>query len=192
MFDFFYDQKLDDARLDKRINDMRASLAGNMVGVIDYLYNTHPGFIVLEDLNQSIIESHRQQFEGDITRKLEWALYRKFQTKGLVPPISELIKLRENSFNSKYRDTIHQFGVIKFVDEGSTSLLCPSCCHKAYESSSDDTFIIDKCKGIFNCKCGFNNQTNPGIYSSLDTNDKIAAFNIAKRGFENLVKQKSK
>lgn len=47
--------------------------------------------------------------------------------------------------------------------------------------------LIDTCiwrKG----NCDFNNQTNAGEYASLDTNDKVAAFNIAKRGFENLYK----
>jgi len=193
-FDFFDKQKSDDARLEDNINKTRASLVGNMVGVIDFLYNKHPGFIVLEDLKQSIIESHRNQFEGDITRPLEWALYRKFQSKGLVPPISELLKLRElekftiqNEKRPK-KDTIKQFGIIKFESESETSLLCPKCGKKAYKSSEDEKYNRDKQQGIFECgcvDCDFNNKTNAGEYTSLDTNDKIAAFNIAKRGFEN-------
>jgi hypothetical protein len=194
LFDFYDKQKSDDARLEDNINKTRASLVGNMVGVIDFLYNKHPGFIVLEDLKQSIIESHRNQFEGDITRPLEWALYRKFQSRGLVPPISELLKLRElekftiqNEERPK-KDTIKQFGIIKFESESETSLLCPKCGKKAYKSSGDEKYNRDKQQGIFECgcvDCDFNNKTNASEYASLDTNDKIAAFNIAKRGFEN-------
>lgn len=194
LFAFFADRKLDDVRLEDNINKTRASLVGNMVGVVNYLYAMYPGYIVLENLKQDIIESHREQFEGDITRPLEWALYRKFQSKGLVPPISELVKLREtekfNKSNSKQKrfETIHQFGIIKLVDESETSLLCPQCGEKAYISSDGEKcpeFKKDKDMKIFRCDCGFHNQNNAGDFTSLDTNDKVAAFNIAKRGFEN-------
>lgn len=203
LFDFFGEQKIEDALLEDNINKTRASLVGNMVGVIDFLYSKYPGFIVLEDLTQSIIESHRNTFEGDITRPLEWALYRKFQTKGLVPPISELVKLRElekfvvQSGKQSKKDTIKQFGIIKFVSESETSTTCPACGKKAYKSSEDKKYNDDKKYNIFHCSkeangdvgdCGFHNIENPGDYFSLDTNDKVAAFNIAKRGFESLYK----
>ena len=181
---FLNDKQLDDARLEDNINKTRTSLVGNMVGVINFLYKKYPGFIVLENLKQTENESHRQNFEGDITRPLEWALYRKFQTKCLVPPISELIKLRE--LNPKNKQNIHQFGIIKFVSKEETGLFCPECKEKAYKSSKDDTYKKDKECGVFKCKCGFNNKTNAGKFVSLDTNDTIAAYNIAKRGFANL------
>jgi hypothetical protein len=91
--------------------------------------------------------------------------------------------------------TIKQFGIIKFVPEGETSTLCPSCGKKAYKNSEDKKYTSDKKQKIFHCSkeanggigdCGFHNHKNPGDYFSLDTNDKIAAFNIAKRGFETL------
>ena len=191
LLEFVKDQRLDDARLEDNINKTRASLVANMVGVISFLYASFPGFIVLENLKQSIIESHREEFEGDITRPLEWALYRKFQSKCLVPPISELIKLREeekfeikNNRQLTYQNIL-QFGVIKFVEEKETSLLCPKCEKKAYVNSEDPLYIEDKNNRVFQCKnCGFHNRNNAGEFGSLDTNDKIAAFNIAKRGFK--------
>ncbi len=184
---FLNDKQLDDARLEDNINKTRTSLVGNMVGVINFLYKKYPGFIVLENLKQTNTESHRRDFEGDITRPLEWALYRKFQTECLVPPISELIKLRE--LNPKNKQNIHQFGIIKFVSEKGTSLLCPKCGEKVYNSdmSKDEDYNKDKKNKVFKCgKCGFNNKTDAGEFMGLDTNDTIAAYNIAKRGFANL------
>ena len=56
---------------------------------------------------------------------------------------------------------------------------------KAYNNFDDPKFKEDKNNTIFQCKeCGFHNKNNAGEFSSLDTNDKIAAFNIAKRCFE--------
>lgn len=186
--EFIKDQKSDDARLEDNINKTRASLVANMIGVIDFLYEQFPGFIVLENLSQSIIESHREKFEGDITRPLEWAIYRKFQSKCLVPPISELLKLREKerlNSNETEEESIHQFGIVKFINERETSLLCPKCGKKAYNNSDDPKFKEDKNNTIFQCKeCGFHNKNSAREFSSLDTNDKIAAFNIAKRCFE--------
>lgn len=74
------------------------------------------------------------------------------------------------------------------MSEKNTSLTCPNCNEIAYASSSNDpNYLEDKAAKIFYCrKCGFHNKTNPMEYESLDSNDKIAAFNIAKRGLHNL------
>jgi predicted RNA-binding Zn-ribbon protein involved in translation (DUF1610 family) len=104
---------------------------------------------------------------------LEWALYNKFQNKGLVPPITELIKLRAS-------ESIKQFGIIKFVSEDNTSWLCPVCENNAREDCEKEKHLK-----IFKCsKCGFHNINNPLGFDSLDSNDKVAAFNIAKRWFD--------
>ncbi len=184
IFEFHEKQRLDDARLEDNINKTRANLVANMVGVISFLHKEFSGFVVLENLKQSEIEgNHRLKFEGDITRPLELALYRKFQSKCLTPPISELIKLREGEKNENVEsDLILQFGIIKFVDKDKTSRLCPACGKDAYENNNSK-YKTDKKDGVFECAgCGFNNKNNAGDFAALDTNDKIATFNIAKRG----------
>lgn len=68
-----------------------------------------------------MIEGHFDQSNQDISRRLEWSLYRKFQETGLVPPeIKKSIFLRDE-FGAK------QFGTIEFVRIGNTSKNCPYC-----------------------------------------------------------------
>ncbi len=193
LFAYFANQKKNEAKAEKQINQTRRALVGNMIGVIYFLYQQYPGIISIEDLKQTKVESDRKNFEGNIERPFEWALYRKFQQEGLVPPISELIKLREiEKFPVKENkqpknETIKQFGLIKFVSEEDTSLTCPNCNEKAYASSKNPNYLEDKKIKVFYCsKCGFHNKNNPLGLESLDDNDKIAAFNIAKRGLQNL------
>lgn len=194
LFAYFADQQKNAARVEEQINQTRRALVGNMIGVIYLLYQKYPGIISIEDLDQSKIESDRKKFEGNIERPLEWALYRKFQQGGYVPPISELIKLREiegytqKKGKEENNERLKQFGIIKFVSKEETSLTCPHCNEKAYaNSSSDPNYREDKEVKVFYCrKCDFHNKVNPMGYDSLDSNDKIAAFNIAKRGLQNL------
>jgi hypothetical protein len=204
---YFKNVQKNEAKVEDQINQTRRALVGNMIGVIYYLYQKYRGIISIEDLKQTKVESDRNKFEGNIERPLEWALYRKFQQEGYVPPISELIKLRElekfplkDVKQPKY-ENIQQFGIIKFVSPEETSTTCPSCEKKAYElqkekkgeekPAENKRYEADKKAGVFCCpKCGFHNRTNPMGYESLDSNDKVAAFNIAKRGFEDLQKHK--
>jgi transcription elongation factor Elf1 len=197
LFAYFAGQQKNEAREEEQINQTRRALVGNMTGVIYYLYQKYPGIISIEDLEQTKVESDRKKFEGNIERPLEWALYRKFQQEGYVPPISELIKLRklEDTAQKKSKkevvdEGLKQFGIIKFVSEKDTSLTCPFCNEKAYANSSDDlNYKKDKNAKVFHCsKCDFHNITNPMGYESLDSNDKVAAFNIAKKGFEDMQK----
>lgn len=195
LFAYFANQQKNEARVEEQINQTRRALVGNMIGIIYWLYQKYPGIISVEDLEQAKVEADRKNFEGNIERPLEWALYRKFQQEGYVPPISELIKLRTLEDNAQKKNKkeddkgLKQFGIIKFVSEHDTSLTCPFCNEKAYTSSSKDpNYLNDKKTKVFHCrKCDFHNKTNPMGYESLDSNDKIAAFNIAKRGFEDLI-----
>jgi len=162
-----------------------------MIGVIYSLYNQFPGIIAIENLKASKVESDRKKTEGNVERPLEWALFRKFQQQGLVPLVSELIKLREyEKFPTPYRkqvkyEPLKQFGIISFISEEDTSRRCPSCGIKAYPADKEDEYMNDKEKKIFKCnECGFHNLQNPGEFKSLDSNDKVAAFNIAVKGFE--------
>jgi hypothetical protein len=107
-----------------------------------------------------------------------------------VPPISELIKLRElekfplkDVKQPKY-ENIQQFGIIKFVSPEETSTTCPKCLRrfKDYDKNKQEGF----CK----CQCGFDTRNDLKGFEGLNDPDKVAAFNIAKRGFEDLQKYK--
>jgi predicted RNA-binding Zn-ribbon protein involved in translation (DUF1610 family) len=182
LLDYHSNAKKNIVHLEENINKMRKSLVGNMIGVISYLYRIYQGIITMENLNQNTVESHRKLFEGDLTRPLEFALYNKFIKANLVPPIlGEIVQLREQKSTK-----ISQVGIINFVSEQDTSLTCPNCGKKVYKSSNDEKYTEDKKNRVFHCKkCGFHNKDNPMGLESLDSNDKVAAFNIAKRGFEN-------
>ena len=80
----------------EKINHLRDALVANMVGVIMHLQQRHPGIVMLEDLNMDLIEEHFREFNINISRRLEFALYRKFQSLGKVPPhLKDLIQRRE-------------------------------------------------------------------------------------------------
>ena len=80
----------------EKINQLRDALVANMVGVIMYLLQDYPGIVILEDLDMEKIEEHFQQLNINISRRLEFALYRKFQSLGKVPPhLKDLIQRRE-------------------------------------------------------------------------------------------------
>ena len=79
-----------------KINHLRDALVANMVGVIMHLQQGYPGIVMLEDLNMELIQEHFQALNIDISRRLEFALYRKFQSLGKVPPhLKDLIQRRE-------------------------------------------------------------------------------------------------
>jgi predicted RNA-binding Zn-ribbon protein involved in translation (DUF1610 family) len=185
LFDYHNNTRKNPVQLEENINKIRKSLVGNMVGVISYLRKRYQGIITMENLNQANVESHRKLFEGDLTRPLEFAFYNKFIKENLVPPmLSEIIQLREQNKN------VNKIGIVNFVNEKDTSETCPHCGKKAYEKSNDIKYIEDKENKIFYCaKCGFHNKDNPMEFESLDNNDKVAAFNIAKRGFQNFINE---
>ena len=80
-----------------QINHLRDALVANMLGVICFLQKTYPGFVILEDLKEYTINKHFFDSEENISRRLENALYSKFQTLGHVPPhVKDIIRLRED------------------------------------------------------------------------------------------------
>ena len=89
-----------------KVNHLRDSITANMVGVICYLQNQYPGFVILEDLSQESIDRHFFKGNANISRRLENALYNKFQSLGLVPPhVKNIIHLRENIREIQKNDT---------------------------------------------------------------------------------------
>ena len=154
----------------EKINHLRDAISANMVGVIHHLDQEFPArAIKLENLDeykdeQKMIEGHREQSDQHISRRLEWALYRKFQREGLVPPnIKETILLKDD-----YKET--QFGIIQFIKTAGTSATCPNCGNRAGKELCGS--------------CGFNVKEDRKGLDPLDDYDKVAAYNIACRSIK--------
>lgn len=157
--------------LDLRLNQLKSSLVANVIGVIDYLYKQYKerfggeGIIAKEGFGIEKVESDRMKFSGNIYRMLERKLYQKFQNYGMVPPIKNL-----TAFRSKDK-SYTQIGYICFINYDGTSQRCPICDTKlAYNHGTECS-----------AKCGFDSE---GI---MHSNDGIAGYNIAKKGFESIV-----
>ena len=132
-----------------QINHLRDAITANMVGVICYMQKHYKGFIIMEDLKKSNIDKRFSQSNENISRRLENALYNKFQSIGLVPPhIKNIIQLRERvregqkhsqpEQKQKQSQQIKssQIGAIVFVDEEETSKKCPYCEEKQSKEKS--------------------------------------------------------
>ncbi len=168
---------------ESKINHLRKALTANMVGVLHHIYHKYNCLIALEDIDHNTIESHRQQFSGNITRFLEWAVYRKFQNTYRVPPdLKDILNLRGSE-----KKGLYQFGMVFWVDKEGTSKVCPAC-----GKSSSKNYEVNKCKGLFDCEhCVFNTDPEAGNQLHLvgiDDPDKVAAFNIAKIGYATYVR----
>ena len=164
---------ISDEELDLNLRQTKSSLVANVIGVIDFLYARYKekfggeGLVVSEGFGVSKVEQDLEKFSGNIYRLLERKLYQKFQGKGLVPPIKNILMFREkdNKEGKKNVPFLH-IGNICFVDPSGTSQKCPVC-EKGKLSHTE----------ICPNNCGFNSE---GI---MHSNDGIAGYNIAKRGF---------
>lgn len=165
-------KSISNEELDLKLAQLRSSLVANVVGVIDFLYKQYKerfggeGIIVKEGFNSNKVESDREKFSGNIYRSLERKLYQKFQNYGLVPPIKNLMLVRNDDL--KTANEFMHLGNICFVGYEGTSQNCPVC----EEGRLRHT---ERCSN----NCGFESK---GI---MHSNDGIAGYNIAKRGFIN-------
>ena len=99
---------------------------------------------------------------------MERKLYQKFQNYGLVPPIKNLLLLRSDGVKNE-KSKFMRLGNICFVDPDGTSQMCPVC-------EKGRLNHTEKCSE----NCGFEHK------DIMHSNDGIAGFNIAKRGYRNL------
>lgn len=165
---------ISDEELDLNLRQTKSSLVANVIGVIDFLYARYKekfggeGLVVSEGFGVSKVEQDLEKFSGNIYRLLERKLYQKFQAKGLVPPIKNILMFRENDNNREGKKNIPflHIGNICFVDPRETSQNCPVC----EKGKLRHTEICPN-------NCGFKSE---GI---MHSNDGIAGYNIAKRGF---------
>ena len=165
---------ISDEELDLNLRQTKSSLVANVIGVIDFLYARYKekfggeGLVVSEGFGVNKVEQDLEKFSGNIYRLLERKLYQKFQAKGLVPPIKNILMFRENDNNREGKKNIPflHIGNICFVDPRDTSQNCPIC----EKGKLRHTEICPN-------NCGFKSE---GI---MHSNDGIAGYNIAKRGF---------
>ncbi len=178
---------ISDEELTLKINHLRKSIVANVIGVIDLLYHKYKlklggeGIIVKEGFDTAKVEDDLKKFQGNIYRMLEWALYKKFQNYGLVPPIKNLLSLRGSGIDDKKENEIMILGNIGFVSKSGTSQKCPICGEKNKREKDEQKKLKDAKK--FLCdhqECSFDS------INIFHSNDGVAGFNIAKRGFENL------
>lgn len=193
LFEYYEKQKKNNDRTLEDINQYRKVIAANAVGILSYLYKKYTGIISIEFLKLSQKGSHTISIENS----LEWGIIRKFQTEGLVPPVSEFIDLKEGE--DKKEKPINKFGIIYFPSSqvkitiknekipqtAKHSWRCPNCEADPYKDKTKDEKENDKKSDIFQCTiCGYHNLNKPLGLQGLDSNDKVAAYNIAKRGLE--------
>lgn len=165
---------ISDEELDLNLRQTKSSLVANVIGVIDFLYARYKekfggeGLVVSEGFGVSKVEQDLEKFSGNIYRLLERKLYQKFQAKGLVPPIKNILMFREKDNNRESKKSVPflHIGNICFVDPSGTSQNCPIC----EKGKLRHTEICPN-------NCGFKSE---GI---MHSNDGIAGYNIAKRGF---------
>lgn len=165
---------ISDEELDLNLRQTKSSLVANVIGVIDFLYARYKekfggeGLVVSEGFGVSKVEQDLEKFSGNIYRLLERKLYQKFQAKGLVPPIKNILMFREEDNNRESKKSVPflHIGNICFVDPSGTSQNCPVC----ENGKLGHTEICPN-------NCGFKSK---GI---MHSNDGIAGYNIAKRGF---------
>lgn len=165
--------RISNEELDLKLNQLKSSLVANAIGVIDYLYKQYKerfngeGLIVKEFKGKRDVDKMREKFSINIYRILEMQLYQKFQNYGLVPPIKNIIEIREEDKDNKFS----QVGVICFVNDSGTSQECPIC----EKGKLNHTEICSE-------NCGFNSK------DIMHSNDGIAGCNIAKKGLNEIIK----
>lgn len=168
--------KISNEELDLKINHLREAVVANAVGVIDFLYKHYKaktagdGLIIKEGFDTNKTKEDLEKFSGNIYRVLERKLYQKFQNYGLVPPIKSLMAVRSEGLKDN-KGAILRLGNIGFVDPAETSQNCPVC--EAKFGNHQDVFVCQTCR-----------FTPEKI---MHSNDGIAGYNIAKRGFNNFL-----
>ncbi len=169
-------QQIGNEKLELKINHLRAAVVANAIGVIDSLYHYYKsktqgeGLVNKEGFDTNKVAEDLGKFSGNIYRVLERKLYQKFQNYGLVPPIKSLMAVRSEGIKNN-KGAILRLGNIGFIDPAETSQNCPVCNSKF--GNHQNNVVCEN--------CGFTTQ------NIMHSNDGIAGYNIAKRGFDNFL-----
>jgi hypothetical protein len=191
--------KLEDIETIIKINHLRDSITANMVWIISFLQEKYTWKICLENMEvkrcqkelikdwnytwveEKMIDWHFNQSNQDISRRLEWSLYRKFQESWKVPPeIKQSIFLRDEFWEK-------QFWIIEFVRIWDTSKNCPYC-ENTYEKKNWKHYV---CKDKIQCNFDSRESEKRKWFYDLDWSDKVWAYNVAKNWFKKLYHEKN-
>ena len=168
----------------KRINHLRDAICANSVGIINYLQKTYPGMLVFENLNIDNKNKRITEFSGNLGSRVELKLLQKFQSLSLVPPnLKQFLDLQSAK-------KLKQAGIVLYVDSSGTSSNCPHCETKNSNKTEKWRYHAYKCKNI---SCNFDTEypeKRQGLIA-LDNSDKVATYNIAKRGLKLLNPKKN-
>jgi len=173
----------------EKINHLRDAITANMVGIIAFLFKQYPGIINLENLSKDQIDHHFKGSGEDITCRLEWSLYKKFQKFGLVPPkLRQTVLLRKSEEN---KDGLKQFGIINFVSAEGTSARCPHCDVSVSGKQREEDKFKQHCYICRNNEknCGFTTTKPRPPLDFIKNSDDVAAYNIAKLGRDMMTRQ---
>lgn len=170
--DSYNKREISNEVLDLNLNKAKSSIVANVIGIVDFLYKDYKnrfggeGIVVKEGFGISKVENDRMKFSGNIYRMLERKLYQKFQNYGLVPPVKNITEFRSED------KAFVEFGNICFINYDNTSQRCPIC----EKGKLNHTETCSE-------NCGFNSK------DIMHSNDGIAGFNIAKKGFKEITKK---
>lgn len=168
-----------------KINNLRDALCANAVGILNHLQKQYFGMMFLENLDINNKTKRTSEFSGNLASRIEWKLLQKFQTLSLVPPNYK------QAMTLQSKKEIDQFGIVAYVRTEGTSNECPHCGTKNTDKSEKWERHTYEC---VNTKCGFDSsdENKRNGFVGLDDSDKVASYNIAKRGLELLQSKKQK
>jgi hypothetical protein len=127
----------------ENLNKYKKSLAANMVGVLDCLYQQEKGFIILENLAEVDLNKQTNNTTSN-HRQLEQSIYQKWQSHCTVPPKVNMPSMWEELFDKKDKNA--QLGNVILIDESGTSKNCPRCGKRNQEynipKTKNETFEV--------------------------------------------------
>lgn len=163
----------------EKVNHLRDAICANTVGIINFLQKTYFGMIVFEDLDINNKNKRISEFSGNLGSRVELKLLQKFQSLSLVP-----LYLKQ-FFDLQTKKELDQAGIVQYVQTAGTSSNCPHCGTKNSDKSDKWNSHAYKCKNK-NCNFDTAKENQKQGLTALDNSDKVAAYNIAKRGLGKL------
>ncbi len=162
----------------KKINNLVKSISGNIVGVLNKIYDKYPGFIVFEK------SPNKSPEKFNLSSIIERSVYRSMEKKKYVPASTKQLINYIDSYKLKGTEMLKGLviGNLVYVNESNTSKLCPVCLTK--NNNSEDKFVNAKYKCA---SCGFDTKENNSKFPELTNPDDLACYNIAMRGLNLLI-----
>ncbi len=166
-----------------KVNNLRDALCANAVGILNHLQKQFSGMMFFENLDISNKNQRISEFSGNLGSRIEWKLLQKFQTLNLVPPNYKQAMILQS------KKSINQLGIIAYIKTSGTSNECPHCGTKNSDKTKKWQGHAYEC---INSHCLFSTEDkgNRQGLDCLDDSDKVASYNIAKRGLDFIIRKK--